>query len=211
MKYNVTYKDRKAIFYAPQSDEILKHWKRGHFYEAQPGQLLDLVSSLDIGCYVDIGAHWGNHAAFMAHQAKELYLFELRPDSFEVLKQNTRLWANKCSYHNLAIGDYSGSVSYEQEHANNVGSTKVIEGFGSVLMVPLDTLNLSPSFIKIDVEGYEVQVLKGAAKTIKEHRPILAIEVAENEAAINAMMREMGYKGQITKNATKTALFKPIQ
>lgn len=42
----------------------------------------------------------------------------------------------------------------------------------------LDDFNLVPDFIKIDVQGFELEVLRGAEKTIFQHRPILLIETA---------------------------------
>jgi hypothetical protein len=43
--------------------------------------------------------------------------------------------------------------------------------------VTLDSLSLDPSFIKMDVEGYEYEVLKGAAATIQKHKPVIFFEM----------------------------------
>lgn len=47
----------------------------------------------------------------------------------------------------------------------------------SASVVPLDSLGLSPDMIKLDVEGFEFQALKGLAKTLKRQRPALLIEI----------------------------------
>ena len=213
MKFEVKYKTRAAELYAPKEDFILKHWRRGRFYEAQPGQLLDLMHGIDIGTYVDVGAHWGNHAAFIAQQAKSLHLIELRPDSFKVLKRNTERWKDKCSYYNIALGAQDTWVDYEQLTPGNIGTTQVRPSDtgvrGAVKMVELDSLKLRPDFIKIDVEGHEFAVLFGGMYTIRKYRPWIACELTENEDDIHTFMKHMNYEPIETKNATKTTLFKP--
>ena len=212
MNFKVDYAGSQShTFFAPQEDEILKHWRKGNYYEARKGELLDLIYPYDIGCYVDIGAHWGNHAAFMAPRVKELHLFEPRKDSIQVLKVNTKQWAEKCHYYEFAIGDEKGTVGLEQMHENNVGSTKATKSaYGSVYLLALDTIITERvDFIKIDVEGMEIPVLIGSAMTIMLHKPIVSVEVAENEAQIDKFMSDLGYKARGTKNATKTKLYLP--
>jgi FkbM family methyltransferase len=50
-----------------------------------------------------------------------------------------------------------------------------------VLIRKLDSFRLHPGFIKIDVEGYESEVLVGSKKTIMEHRPIIMLENGDSE------------------------------
>lgn len=48
----------------------------------------------------------------------------------------------------------------------------------------LDEIQCSPGFIKIDVQGLEKMVIKGAAKTIEQHRPVLLIETEDCQSDI---------------------------
>ena len=49
-------------------------------------------------------------------------------------------------------------------------------------MVSIDSLNQRADLIKIDVEGMEQDVLKGAERTINEHHPILMVEIIKSDA-----------------------------
>jgi hypothetical protein len=45
----------------------------------------------------------------------------------------------------------------------------------------LDNLNLAPDFIKIDIQGFELQALRGGHRTLERHRPALLIETPGDE------------------------------
>ena len=52
-----------------------------------------------------------------------------------------------------------------------------------------------PSFIKIDVEGHELQVLKGASETIKKHKPAILIEIHNfsEDSETHQYLKSLGY------------------
>ena len=58
-----------------------------------------------------------------------------------------------------------------------------------------------PSFVKIDVEGHELQVLKGATETIKKHMPTILIEIHgfSEEHEIHKYLKELGYNDPIER------------
>ena len=57
----------------------------------------------------------------------------------------------------------------------------------------LDSFNLQPDFIKIDVEGFEYQVLLGSEKTINDHRPILLIEGVAKDDQVHQQLENWKY------------------
>jgi len=59
--------------------------------------------------------------------------------------------------------------------------------------VSLDSLDLQPTFIKIDVEGSEDKVLAGAMETLRRHQPILMIEGNYNIGSIREVLGKLGY------------------
>jgi hypothetical protein len=64
----------------------------------------------------------------------------------------------------------------------------------------LDDFELAKiDFIKIDVEGFETDVLLGAAQTIERCKPVILIEVFENSREkVNKLMEQYGYRKFIT-------------
>jgi FkbM family methyltransferase len=61
-------------------------------------------------------------------------------------------------------------------------------------IAPLDTFNLSPTIMKIDVEGSEPRVLRGARSTIDNHRPMVLIEGANRDPDVRAFFDETDYR-----------------
>ena len=64
-----------------------------------------------------------------------------------------------------------------------------------VKAITVDSLNLEPSLIKIDVEGWEEQVLRGGMDTILKYKPRMYIEIwpKQYEKISDILWREMGY------------------
>lgn len=83
----------------------------------------------------------------------------------------------------------------------------------SAPVLPLDDLDLSPAFVKVDVEGSELHVLRGLAATLERSRPILMIERSRDFDAIRELLGASGYRaysyepqaGRFVPFATDTA------
>ena len=130
---------------------------------------------------IDIGAHIGLYTVEMAKKANHVYSFECSPKSFNYLCANIALHdiPYKVTKYNIALSDKEGFTPYYIRDPKDGGGNG-ISGFDidiqkqiPTIQVPtklLDSYGLTNiNFIKIDVEGHEEFVLKGAVKTLEEN------------------------------------------
>ncbi len=142
-------------------------------------------------CILDVGANIGNHTLFFSKFWGEVKVYSFEPSSviFKMLQRNIQLNnLESTNCFNIAVGNKMGSgrISYNGQLENNLGATKVdYEDAGEIQFITLDTFTLEHNLnaidlVKIDVEGFELKVLKGMEQIIKEYNPYIWIEVLEN-------------------------------
>ncbi len=134
--------------------------------------LLHVLRAGDL--FVDVGANVGSYTILACSVAGARgYAFEPVPETHARLVRNLRLncLEEKVVYPNIAIGNVDGRLSFtaDGDTVNHVLSDG--EACASTVTVDVTTLdamlsNESPAFIKIDVEGFEAQVLRGAPETL---------------------------------------------
>jgi FkbM family methyltransferase len=144
---------------------------------------------------IDAGAHIGTHTIWYSNRvgySGRVLAFEANRAAFECLSINCGGMKN-VELHYQALGDKEGEVSIEVI-PDNAGMSYVREGVG-VRMNTIDSLGLDRlDFIKIDVEGFEPNVLEGAAETISRCRPVMFIEVNREALKRNGYTPEDVYK-----------------
>jgi len=129
---------------------------------------------------VDCGAHHGLMAVLFGKWVGEngrVTSFEALPTNAEVVQKNVDLnGLHNVLVRNEAVGKEKGTISFTLDSNASVASPndhKTIQ----VPVVNLDeVLDSTPQLLKIDVEGYELEVLKGASEILKS-KPALAIEI----------------------------------
>lgn len=146
------------------------------------------------GVCVQAGGHVGLFPRQLAKHFSFVHTFEPGSEMFAALVHNTEKYANIIS-HNYALGPTSSMVPFEHRRS---GRSKVNIGgnpLQTVRQEQLDSLNLPRcDLIYLDVEGYELEVLKGAAETIKKFQPIITLEVLKGrEDATTDYMGALGY------------------
>ncbi|MBF0624646.1 MAG: FkbM family methyltransferase [Magnetococcales bacterium] len=144
------------------------------------------------GVCLDIGSHRGFMAGIMARNgASCVYCFEPNPINLTRLKQLKRLNpALDLRLMPLAVGSANGRATFSFMPESTMGKLsdspfQAEEEACGTLDVSVRTLDdllqrgdiEPPSLIKVDVEGSEVEVLRGAASLILEHHPVWIIEV----------------------------------
>src|SRR5262249_8066305 len=153
--------------------------------------------------FVDVGANIGSHtihgARLVAPRGK-VFSFEADPVTFEVLQKNVRLNSvENVTLRNQCISDREGTVTFNIS-ANSARSSLVRKGT-SQKALPATTLdNLIPSetavdLLKIDVEGAEYLVLRGANRLFKTSPPsVIVTEMSSCQREIEALLLSNGYK-----------------
>jgi FkbM family methyltransferase len=134
---------------------------------------------------VEIGAHAGTETigfASIVGPRGKVTAFEPGIALCETIRTNVRL--NKLSHVDVrcsAIGDRQGMTAFMSADAKNSGSSFVSdESTGQT--VPITTLDAEAhgigkaALLFIDVEGFEVRVLRGASRYLAEHRPAMVLE-----------------------------------
>lgn len=153
-------------------------WGRGVY------QIRKLEAAMALGpkrrVAVDIGAHVGLWSHPLSHLFTWVECFEPMPEHQECWRQNM-IQRHNATLHPVAVGAYASPVRMVQPRGNT-GNSHVVGVYGdptpdSVPMVTLDSFALPHvDFIKIDCEGYEVNVLRGAMQTIIDNRPVIIVE-----------------------------------
>ena len=139
-------------------------------------QLDQLRASLafvtDFSCALDIGAHRGIWTREMMKYFYQVRAFEPVESLFKQIPHNN----NSCIAYNVACGDKAGYCKISPGKRNTGQGS--ISGAGTIPVVVIDNFlpKLKPSFIKIDVEGFEFNVLRGARETIIKNKPVVLIE-----------------------------------
>ena len=123
---------------------------------------------------IDIGAWCGTWAKAMEPFARKVIAFEPDKIHFACLQRNCTI---NCDPRMEAVGAEVMEVSLTED---NFTQAKRVNEKGNIRMINLDYMNYQDvDMIKIDVEGYEMQVLKGATKTL-ENIKYLMIELNNN-------------------------------
>jgi len=167
--------------------------------------MLNYIKNLNIkGSYIDVGANIGNHSLYFAKECgNKIFAFEPDIENYRLLEENTKKY-NVTSF-NIGIGSCKSMMGIER-YRENMGMNRLIEG-NDVEVSTIDIFEFEEiGLIKIDVEGMEIDVLKGAKKTIEKYKPSLFIENSEPNKLLKFLPE--GYKVIQRFNSTPTYYFR---
>lgn len=138
---------------------------------------------IDNGVVLDIGANIGNYSLYYALEcnAGKVIAFEPVAETYCNLEKNIELngLSDVVEIHNSGVGKTTSKAQLKFPLWNlNTGAAMLEENTeGDINLVAIDEMNLSHvDFMKIDVEGMECEVIKGALKTIEKYRPFVVLE-----------------------------------
>lgn len=183
------------------NDAIQKQHVQGQFYE--PEELEIIRRHCPPGAvFCDIGANIGNHTLYaltFLHVARAV-LFEPNPAAVAILRSNLQMngLEHRCDLTHLGIGlsDAPAEGMAAQARKHNMGGARLVAGEGDIPLRRADVLLAGQrvDFVKIDVEGMEMAVLRGLQGVIAANRPVLFVEVDNaNREAFRTWVAEHDY------------------
>lgn len=165
-------------------------------------QIFNYINYGDV--VIDCGAFIGDHTVAYAKRVGEtgtVFAFEPSLEAYECLKHNAKSEERVIIY-NGGLGSHHHKAIINNV-ADNSGMNYLTDGDEGVQILTIDSLNLSKlDFIKIDCEGYELEVLKGGVETIKRLKPKMLIEINQmtldrvgiKREDIFSFLRDLGYE-----------------
>lgn len=139
--------------------------------------------------FVDVGAHLGYFALIAAKYARHVFAFEPGPDTYARLERNLELnpaLATKITAYAVGLSEHCGTADFYFAADDPGGSSlRPVEwARTSIKTIQLETLDhlltgQSLSFIKVDVEGAELDVLRGGSGILRRDQPLVLCELFE--------------------------------
>ena len=202
-----------------QGDICLKSAKKQGMGQIEEYQNLELQTAIShcakLRVAIDIGAHVGITAFRLSQSFESVHAFEVNTNLFPCLQKNLA-W-KKCynvTTYPVGIGEKEKEVDIKSTNKSFSTHINPDAKKGKYKIKTLDSFNLqSVDFIKIDAEGYEPLVAKGALETIERCKPIILYERKDhptrygyNIDSIRDVLMPLGYRmirklGRGEKNA----------
>ena len=184
---------------------------------------LDSVRNKDI---IDAGGYVGDTALlFSSYTDKNIHVFEASPSNMDIIRETIRLnHLENIVPVSKALGEKSGTATFSLGERNSCNSLVERPGYNypDHIEVPVVTLddyvrenNIEVGLIKVDIEGGEQLLLRGAVETIRTQHPILLISIyhsANDFFEIKPMIEKMcgKYTFRIVKPANPAIALETI-
>jgi FkbM family methyltransferase len=176
---------------------LLKYGEYPHWRSDE--EAIDRLEITEDTIVFDIGANIGILTRMFAARARWVHAFEPPSRALRLLRKNTSDLSN-VTIHACAVADKPGYVYFHE--ASDCSMSGISQRSGNrVPATTIDALSIKPDFIKIDVEGFEHLVLKGASRTLQAG-PIVMFE------AMNECSRQ--YCEDIIRSANRSYSFETM-
>jgi FkbM family methyltransferase len=171
--------------------------------------------------FVDCGANigiWTLVASSAVGPTGEVHAFEPNPHTFEKLSSNVLLSGMNPKLYNRPLGHVAAEFLFECHKSHNISSIVAEDGDNviSVSAVTLDSILVGKHVdgMKIDVEGFEMNVLQGSENILEKSKPWLCVEFNTILAKVTRLadwdvhrfLRDMGYRCRQFHDALDTSM-----
>jgi FkbM family methyltransferase len=190
---------------------VLSNGRAGE--EAERTNFLNIVGIGSFKTLWDVGANIGLYGFLFASAVKDASVLMFEPDQANIRLIKATIARSSIKSVRLieaAVSDVTGNINFQLDEVTgatgtlNTGDSSFIVRHHdttpttvTVACVTLDgvanDVSLPPDFIKIDVEGAELQVFSGADATIKRYSPAIFFECDTNQDLVRAHLLGQGY------------------
>jgi FkbM family methyltransferase len=159
-------------------------------------------------CAVDVGANLGRYSVRLAGLATQVFAFEPHPRLARILKKSL---PGNVIVRQAAVSSEAGSLSLHiplerEQQVESLATLEPLRGRAAHWTISVPTVTLDDladrdiGFVKIDVEGHELDVVRGGLRLLASQRPIVLAEADEHHhagttTALFCLMESAGYKG----------------
>lgn len=159
---------------------------------------------------IDVGANYGFYSYVLSRLFDVVEAFEPENRCFEMIKAYSQSYKNNINVHNVALANASGTLDFYtpivrgKSYTGLSSLTKPQQDYVSttVNVCKLDDYKFANvSFIKIDVEGHESEVIEGAQETILREKPFILVEIEQRHLEKKSidmvfdLITSLGYEG----------------
>ena len=187
--------DLIAFLYDELSWEILTSGKYENDYLEVAIQFLKNIQNFNFDYFIDVGANIGTTAINMHNYFNKIISIEANPRTYKILELNTREIKN-ISLFEFAISDKEKSMRLTYDNGSFAGAHIVKDKIdqnkpfkivnGTSLDKLLSKIDKTSMVIKLDIEGEELNALRGSMEIINKHSPIFIIEINKREIKNNS-------------------------
>lgn len=160
-----------------------KDW---HFYQKEHTE----VSHDDV--IVDVGAAEGLFALSVINKCKKMILIEPNDYFVKALGLTFQQYQDKVEIHHIAVGNKVGEIVFDQDSlSGKVDGNSASGPLKRITMIDEILSDVQITYLKADLEGYELEMLKGAKSTIQRNRPKIAITSYHTENDAMEIIRQI--------------------
>ena len=155
---------------------------------------------------IDVGVYRGVYSYEMSKYSKKVHSFEPNPLIFKYINKNLKKISNNIDLYNFALSNENkvsnlripirnkkiNKENYEEHYLMGRATVHELNNFQDyekfeITLKKIDDFNFDNeiSFMKIDVEGHEIEVIEGGKLFIKKNKPVLLVEIEERHSKKN--------------------------